>query len=323
MIDSLGRNIEYLRISVTDKCNLRCLYCMPDEGIKSLKHSEILNFDEIIKILRCMTVLGVHSVRLTGGEPLVRRDCIRLISMIKDVDGIDRVAMTTNGILLGDRVREVVQAGLDDVNISIDSLNPDVYRRMSRGGDVRKVLSCINNAVDAGLGVKLNSVPVMGLNDTGLCELAGLARELPVAVRFIELMPLGCGMELMPVPIDKVRSDVEEEYGPLSRDETPHGMGPAVYYKPQGFKGSIGFIGAVSHEFCDRCNRVRLTSDGRLKLCLNHSSGLDLKTLIRSGCTDDELVNAIKDAIIHKPVNHGFMTDIADPEPRRMNQIGG
>lgn len=323
MKDLRGREIEYLRISITDKCNLRCLYCMPAEGVASLGHGDLLSFEEIARISRLMTALGVHALRLTGGEPMARRGCLQLAEMLKSIPGIDHLAMTTNGILLKGHMVEARSAGLDAVNISIDTLNPQAFARLTRGGDVEVVLAAVHEALEAGLRVKLNAVPVRGFNEEGLCDLAALAQDLPVDVRFIELMPVGCGASLSPIPTDQVREMMASAFGALEADHARHGLGPAVYFRPRGFVGSIGFIGAVSHEFCDGCNRVRLTPEGRLKLCLNHQSGLDVRALLRGGAGDQELLEAIREAILHKPQHHGFLENIDDREDRRMNQIGG
>ena len=312
MIDLQGRRIEYLRISITDKCNFRCLYCMPEGGVPCLRHEELLSFEEITRLTRLMTGLGVHAVRLTGGEPMTRRGCLQLVRMLHELPGIDHIAMTTNGSLLKGRMAEAREAGLDAVNISVDTLEPDTFRRLTRLGDADTVIAAIREAVDCGLRVKLNAVPVRGYNENDLCGVAELARTLPVDVRFIELMPVGCGAGLQPIPTDEVRARMEQAFGALRQDDARHGYGPAVYVKPEGFAGSIGFISAVSHEFCTGCNRVRITPDGRLKLCLNHQSGLDLRQLIRGGVSDEELTEAIRRAILRKPVHHGFAEEIED-----------
>ena len=323
MKDSEGRNIEYIRVSITDKCNLRCLYCMPEDGVEYLRHDDLLSFEELRRVVACMARLGVHAVRLTGGEPMARRGCLDLVSMMKQTAGIDRVTMTTNGILLRGRVAEAAAAGLDALNISIDALDPDVYRRMTRGGDVGEVLAVIREALDCGMPVKLNVVAVRGLNEEGLSELAGLARSLQLDVRFIELMPVGCGRGLSPVPNDEVLARLEQAFGPMTPVDAKRGLGPAAYYRPEGFMGCLGFISAVSHEFCGICNRVRLTPEGQLKLCLNHTVGMDLRAMLRGGCDDGALTGAIREAILNKPARHGFAEPIADRESRRMNRIGG
>ncbi len=323
MRDMHGREIEYVRLSITDRCNLRCVYCMPEEGVQSLHHEELLSFEEIVRTLRVMTGLGIRAVRLTGGEPMARRGCLTLAQMIRDIPDISHLAMTTNGILLKGRVREAADAGIDRLNISLDTLDTDTYRRMTRGGDVSDVLAVIREAVDCGLKVHINAVPVRGVNDADLFRIAALARDLPLDVRFIELMPVGYGKVLSPVPTEDVRACIEKAFGPLVPDPAPHGMGPAVYGKPAGFQGSIGFIGAVSHAFCDGCNRIRVTPEGILKLCLNHREGLDLRGLLRGGASDAEIEEAIRQAILRKPGKHGFGEQVEDPEFRRMNQIGG
>ena len=255
MRDSEGRSIEYVRVSITDKCNLRCLYCMPEAGVEYMPHDELLNYQEIQRIVACMARLGVHAVRLTGGEPMARRGCLELISMLKRTEGIDGVAMTTNGILLRGRVAEAAAAGLDALNVSIDAVDPAIFRQMTRGGDVGDVLATVREAVDCGLRVKLNAVAVRGLNEGGLCDLAALAREMPVDVRFIELMPVGCGRGLSPVSNDEVKRRLEAAFGPMHCVDERRGLGPAVYYRPEGFMGCVGFISAVSHEFCELCGK--------------------------------------------------------------------
>lgn len=323
MIDGCGRKIEYLRISVTDRCNLRCVYCMPEGGVESLRHEDVLRFEEIARIARVMAGLGVRHVRLTGGEPMARRGCLGLVRTLYALPGVESVSMTSNGILLCDRIGEAKEAGLSALNLSLDTLNPDAYARLTRGGDIGKALRALEQAVAAGLNVKVNVVPVRGFNEDGLVELAALAKNAPVCVRFIELMPLGCARGMEPVPQNEIRARLTEAFGALKPDAAAHGHGPAVYVRPAGFVGSVGFIGALSHEFCDACNRVRLTADGRLKLCLNHTQGLDLRALLRGGADDAAIEHAIRAAILNKPARHAFYEQIDDGERRRMNEIGG
>lgn len=323
MLDACGRTIDYVRISITDRCNLRCIYCMPQEGVTCLGHGDILTFEEIERVVRALQHLGVRYVRVTGGEPMARLGCLDLVDRIHHIPGIEEIAMTTNGILLDGQVSRAKQAGLNALNISLDTLDPDAYRRMARGGELDKVLRVINDALEAGLRVKINAVPVRGWNEAGLTELAAMARDRDICVRFIELMPVGCGAGLSPIPSDELEAQMAAAFGPLSRDESHHGYGPARYVRPAGFRGSIGFISPMSHEFCDRCNRVRLTADGFLKLCLNHRAGLDLRKLLREGISEAELEAALREAIAHKPKRHGFTEDIEDREIRRMNEIGG
>ncbi len=325
MIDLQGRNIEYVRVSITDRCNFRCVYCMPEEGVSCMSHKELLTFEEIVRVLKIMAQMGVHAVRLTGGEPMVRKGCLDLIGMIHEIEGIDRISITTNGMLLKGHMAEAKALGLNAVNISLDTLDADDFRAVTRCGDgqVTDVTDAIDEALACGLQVKINAVPVRGVNEDALCDLASLAKRHPVDVRFIELMPIGCAKGLSPIPNHEIIEQLTGRFGTLQEDSSKHGYGPARYMKPDGFAGSIGFIDAVSHQFCHNCNRVRITPEGILKLCLNHQSGSDLRALLRGGCSDSELTEAIRDAILHKPVEHGFTDVVADREVRNMNQIGG
>lgn len=323
MLDACGRTIDYVRISITDRCNLRCVYCMPEEGVSCLRHADILTFEEIERVVRALQRLGVRYVRVTGGEPMARLGCLELVERIHWIPGIEEIAMTTNGILLDGQVKRAKQAGLDALNISLDTLDPEVYRGITRGGELGKVLRVIDDALATGLRVKINAVPVRGWNEAGLTGLAALARERDISVRFIELMPVGCGAALSPIPSDELEEKMTAVFGPLTKDESHHGYGPARYVRPAGFQGSIGFISPMSHEFCDRCNRVRLTADGFLKLCLNHRAGLDLRALLRDGISEEGLETALREAIARKPRRHGFSEAIDDREERRMNEIGG
>ena len=323
MIDGLGRTIEYLRISVTDRCDLRCVYCMPECGVPALSHDDILRYEEIERIVTAMARLGVKHLRVTGGEPMTRRGCLDLIAGLRAIPGIESVAMTSNGTLLRGRIDEAKAAGLSSLNISLDTLQPDIYKKITRGGKLDEVLETLEEALRSELPLKLNVVPLRGWNESELVSLARLAQDRPLCVRFIELMPLGCARELEPVPQDELLAMLEEAFGPLHPDGTPRGHGPARYWKPAGFVGSLGMISALSHEFCGDCNRVRLTADGQLKLCLNHVAELDLRGLLRCGADDRELEKAICAAIAGKPARHGFLNEIGDREERSMNEIGG
>ncbi|MDO4483292.1 MAG: GTP 3',8-cyclase MoaA [Clostridia bacterium] len=323
MIDRLGRQIDYLRVSITDRCNLRCIYCMPEHGVQSLEHSKILTFEEIEQLVRLGADLGIRHIRITGGEPTARKNWLSLVERIHAIPKIETISMTTNALLLDGMVGDIKAAGVNALNISIDSLNPDTYAALTRGGDVMKVRRVIDDALALGIRVKLNAVPIRGYNEKELVQLAQLAKDNPVYVRFIELMPVGCGANLSPIPSDEILQLMQSAFGPLTQDSEQHGFGPAVYVKPQGFSGSIGVISAMSHEFCDRCNRVRLTAEGFLKLCLNHAAGLDLRTMLRSGASEDDIRTAMADAINRKPQRHGFLEEIDDRDKRRMNEIGG
>lgn len=323
MLDACGRNINYVRISITDRCNLRCVYCMPEGGVNSFEHSEILSYEETIHLVKLLSKLGIRHIRITGGEPMARKGCLDFIDSVHAIEGIESISMTTNALLLHGCVDKAYKAGLRALNISMDTLDPAIYKAMTRGGDVSKVLSVIDDALALGMQVKINAVPVRGMNDQGLCDLAALARDRDVCVRFIELMPVGCGANLTPIPTDEVREMMVRAFGDCAQDDKKHGFGPAKYIHPEGFKGSIGFISPISHEFCSECNRVRITADGYLKLCLNHTAGADLRAMLRGGASDEELLDVLHSAILRKPTRHGFEENISDREVRRMNEIGG
>ena len=323
MLDKNGRSIDYLRISITDRCNLRCIYCMPEEGVCAMEHTQILKFEEIVRLVRIMTGLGIRHLRITGGEPMARRSCLKLVKQLNEVPGVESISMTSNGILLRDKVHEAKESGITSLNISIDALDPDTYSQLTRGGDVGQALSTFRQALDEGMNVKINTVPVRGINEKNLAAIASLARENPVCVRFIELMPIGSGSRVERIPSAEVMELLQGAYGKPETDDAPHGHGPARYLRYPGFQGSVGFISAVSHEFCETCNRVRLTADGRLKLCLNHTKGIDLRQMLRRGAEDGEILEAVRSAIEEKPDRHAFYEQISDHENRSMNEIGG
>ncbi len=323
MIDHCGRSIDYLRISVTDRCNLRCVYCMSSEGITGLSHEIILSFEEITRLVQIMTGLGLKHIRITGGEPMARRDCLNLVSRLHSIEGVESISMTSNGLLLKNRIEEAREAGISALNLSIDSLDPDTYRQLTRGGDVNQVMLTLRQALNAGLNVKVNAVLIGGINENDLTGLARLAQNDPICVRFIELMPIGVARNMQSIPPDEVMAKLSKAFGEPSRDDQVHGHGPARYYRYPGFAGSVGLISAISHEFCDSCNRVRLTADGQLKLCLNHTKGIDLRAMLRGGASDLQILDAVRTAIENKPQRHGFLDEINDREGRRMNTIGG
>lgn len=329
MIDQYNRKIEYARISLTDRCNLRCRYCMPEHGIEKLRHEDILTFDEILRVVRALASLGVRKVRLTGGEPLVRRGIADLVCAIREVPGIEQVVLTTNGVLLDEMAEPLVRAGLSGVNISLDTRNPETFAGITRRPLLDKVLAGISRLQGLGLAsIKFNCVPLAGVNESEIPALAALARQHPVKVRFIELMPIGCAYEAgcRGVPMERVRRQLEKAYGPLKAAALPGSTadGPAVYYHLDGFRGEIGFIDAVDHKFCSSCNRVRLTAEGFLKLCLNARTGLDIRTLLRSGVSEEQLRLAMQQAIYRKPEEHFFEEkENAARDSRAMVQVGG
>ncbi len=323
MRDAVGRDIDYIRVSITDRCNLRCAYCMPEEGVTKLQHKDILSFEQIGTVCRVLAGLGTRTVKITGGEPLVRKGAVKLVELLKNIPGIDMVTMTTNGILLSGLADALKRAGLDGVNISLDTLNPDVYRELTRGGDVTAAVRGLDSALLAGIDtVKVNCVPLHGVVGQGLVDIAGLAREKPVHVRFIEVMPVGFGKLFQPFGLDKLRGMLENAYGTLQPSAVSLGNGPARYYTLPGFAGNIGFIETLGQDICSRCNRLRLTADGRLKTCLHMDSGIDLWPVLAAG-DESVLEKTLVQAIQNKPGHHCFRTRSASPENRPMSQIGG
>lgn len=322
MLDGLGRSIDYVRVSVTDRCDLRCVYCMPEEGVGRLKMSEILSYEEIIRIVSLFARLGVKKVRLTGGEPLVRRGLPELVRGIKNTPGIERVMLTTNGMLLTEQLPGLVSAGLDGVNVSLDALDADVFETITRRTGVEKVLRSIGDALDAGISVKINCVP-SELNRSQLIPLA--ERFLPdarLSLRFIEMMPIGLGKGVAGISEEELKALLTARFGELTA--LPHETlaGPCRYFSVSGFPGKLGFISAVSDCFCAGCNRVRLTSTGFLKTCLQFDEGVELKPLL-SG-SDEEMLSAMRAAIWNKPAHHLF-SEVSGThlESRIMSQIGG
>ncbi len=330
MLDRFHRKIEYVRISVTDRCNLRCRYCMPEHGIEKLPHEAILSFEEIIRAVRVFASLGFRKIRLTGGEPLVRPGITGLIREIKGIAGIEKVALTTNGVLLGSMAEELVDAGIDGVNLSIDTLDDQVFSDLTRRPLLNRVREGLEKLVDAGCrDIKLNCVPIYGVNEEDIVHLAGLARKYPFKVRFIELMPIGCAFAAgyKGIPMDEVKAVLRNAYGPLLfvNGKSDALQGPAEYADIPGFIGQVGFIDAIEHKFCSSCNRVRLTAEGFLKLCLNSRSGLDVRHMLRSGCSDEELQWAVSRAVYGKPKEHSFLQNSEDElrDTRLMYQVGG
>lgn len=326
MIDEYGREIDYIRISVTDRCNLRCVYCMPEEGVPSISHDEILRFDEITRICRVLAGKGFKKVKLTGGEPLVRKGILSLIKEIKAIDGIENVTVTTNGVLLEEMYGALADAGVDAVTVSLDTLDPEMYRRLTRRGELETVLRGLTLAMrENRIPLKINCVSVYGVREQELLKVAALARDNAVHVRFIEMMPIGMGREFTFVGEEEIRRMLEEAFGPAKTYGGVLGNGPARYWEFEGFKGKIGFISAVSHKFCSSCNRIRLTSDGFLKTCLQFDEGADLRRILREGGSDEALAAAIDEAVGRKPLGHNFgeKNTFSGRENRGMSQIGG
>lgn len=325
MLDKLNRKIDYLRISVIDRCNLRCVYCMPEEGLESIPHEEILTYEEILRICETVSQLGIKKIKITGGEPLVRKEIVNLIRDIKNLDKIEQVTLTTNGILLYDMLDDLYDAGIDAINISLDTLKEDNFKQITRRDGLEKVLMAIDKAYNLGIRVKINCLAIRDFNINELADIANFAKDREIDVRFIELMPIGFGKKYTQIDNDEILSILESNFGTFEPVTEKRGNGPAKYYKNKDMKGCIGFISAISHEFCESCNRIRLTSNGFLKLCLHYNKGIDLKAPIRSGISDEDLKVLIHDTIWNKPLSHkfGHTNGEKDIEVKNMVQIGG
>ena len=324
MIDRLGREIDYVRISVTDRCNLRCRYCMPEEGVQMAGHADILRYSEIIQIAEAMAGLGVHKIKLTGGEPLVRRNLPQLVADLKRIEGITQVTLTTNGVLLGEQMEALAEAGIDGVNISLDTLDPGQYSQITRRDEFGRAYEGILTALKyKDIVLKINCV-LLGQSPEEIVRIAGLARENPIHVRFIEMMPIGLGNDFTGMTEDKVLSFLRPVYGTEKAEDMCLGNGPAHYFCYPGLTGRIGFISAVSHKFCKSCNRVRLTSQGFLKTCLQYETGKDLRDPLRRGASREELKDLIVQALAEKPDGHAFFQEKTGSEEHKiMSQIGG
>lgn len=325
MKDGFNREIDYLRISVTDKCNLRCQYCMPKQGVAFMPHEDVLTLEEIYRVVRIMESLGVRKVRFTGGEPLVRKNLVKLIGDVNSLAGISDIAMTTNGVFLKEHIDALKQAGLKRVNISLDTCDREVFERITGYDGLDCVMESIDAALDQGMRVKLNCVPCRELNEPEIVPLAKLAQKKSVDVRFIELMPIGCGKDFHGMPSKEILERLEQQYGAAKKEQPEGKSETAQYYRFAGFCGRIGFISPMSHQFCGECNRVRLTVDGQLKLCLHYDNSLALKPLLRKGAGDDEILERIAAAVKAKPRAHSFSdTTVREhEEKRKMVQIGG
>lgn len=321
MKDRYGRSIDYLRISLTDRCNLRCRYCMPN-GVEFLPHSEILHYEEILRLARAAIEVGITRFKVTGGEPLVRRGAVEFVRQLKALPGCEQVTLTTNGVLLEEMARPLAQAGLDGVNVSIDALDPARYAAITGQDVLDRVLQGVQAALDAGLRTKLNCVLLAGAQ-AEVVPLAALAERWPVDVRFIELMPIGEGSEGGGLSPEKARTLLLERWPDLHPVNERRGNGPAHYEASEGLQGRIGWIDAVSHRFCDQCNRLRLTSTGQLKPCLCYDTSVDVRALLRGGASDAALREAIVRAVECKPAHHCFDKYEEITEHRRMAQIGG
>jgi len=324
IFDSFQRPINYLRVSVTDRCNLRCIYCMPLEGIPLMAHADILSYEEIRDAVDAAAGLGINKVRLTGGEPLVRSDLSKLVQMLATIKGIDDISLTTNGTLLAGCAAALKSAGLDRVNISLDSLRPDRFRSITRLGNLTDTLAGIEAAKEAGLQpVKINTVVMAGINDDEITDFARKTIYEGWHVRFIEYMPVNGNNSAASLflPASEIRRRLET-LGELSPCRSSSGNGPARYFRLSGGEGTIGFITPVSEHFCSRCNRIRLSADGGLRPCLLDDEEIDLKRVLRSGKGAAQIKELIKEAIARKPQRHHLSADCV-LQSRPFSQVGG
>lgn len=321
MIDQYGRTIDYLRVSITDRCNLRCRYCMP-EGCQWLPMEEILTLEEIVELCSIAAGLGITKLKVTGGEPLVRRGCVELVSMLKRIHGIEQVTLTTNGVLLDELAQHLKDAGLDDINISLDTLQRERYLSITGRDELHSTLRGLEAALQAGLRTKVNAVLQRGVNEDEWKTLACLAKDHPIDVRFIEMMPIGYGKRFLPLSNRELLERFQREYQEILPDPAVHGNGPAVYYHIPDYQGSVGFISAIHGKFCASCNRVRLTSTGFMKSCLCYEDGADLREPLRQGHRN--IVRQRMEQVMRKkPEAHCFEEPSTITEQKEMSKIGG
>ena len=321
--DSFQRPIDYLRISVTDRCNLRCIYCMPAEGVRLMSHGDILSYEEIYAVAEAAAELGISKVRITGGDPLVRAGLPKLVQMLAQIDTIDDISLTTNGVLLARYAAELKQAGLRRVNVSLDTLKPDKFEYITRSSSLGDVLKGINVAGSVGLNpIKINVVVMSGVNDDELLDFAAKTITEEWHVRFIEYMPFG---ESTGASSFVSVSDIMQRLEVLGKLEPclhKMGNGPAKYFRLPKAKGTVGFITPVSEHFCFRCNRLRLTADGKLRPCLLSKDEIDLRQSLRNGMSSEELKRLIKEAVANKPLRH-HLAEGCVPQDRPFSQVGG
>jgi cyclic pyranopterin phosphate synthase len=341
LVDQFSRTISYLRLSLTDRCNLRCIYCMPEEEHnrdsqvktgKFLPHSELLSYEELVRVVRLAVSQGMNKLRLTGGEPLVRKGILEFIHQLSQLEGLTEVRLTTNGVLLAEYAEMLYAEGIRHINVSLDTLSREKFVKITGKDFFTSVWDGLLTARRLGFGIKLNVVAMKGVNDDEFKDFARLALEQPFQVRFIEFMPVG---EKSSWQKEKFISSEEiklliAELGTLTPFRKSHGEGPARMYNlhgKDGTTGAVGFISPISHHFCDQCNRLRLTSEGKLRACLLSDRETDLKSLLRNGATDRELIDSIRQTILNKPQGHTLQEDLLVQDRHncsgRMSRIGG
>ncbi len=327
LLDTFGRVHDNLRISITDRCNIRCFYCMPETGVKFQPHDQILRFEEIERFVRAAVPLGIRKLRLTGGEPLVRKDLPVLIRKLCAIEGIDDIALTTNGVLLGEQAQALYDAGLRRINVHLDTLDRERFKQITRRDDLPKVLDAIEKAREIGYGpIKINAVAVKNLVEPDIVPLARYGRERDIEIRYIEFMPLD-SQNLWDrdrvLLADQMIAMLEREIGPLEEIPDCDPRAPATEYRFADGIGRIGFIASVSRPFCMNCNRVRLTSDGKLRYCLFAIEETDIRAILRQDGSDDEIRAAIRACVKGKWIGHEINSAQFVPPPRPMYSIGG
>jgi cyclic pyranopterin phosphate synthase len=327
LVDSFGRIHESLRISVTDRCNIRCFYCMPNEQIQFLPREELLTYEEIVRFASVAVSAGIRKFRITGGEPLVRRDLPVLIRGISEMAGVEDLALTTNGVLLADQAEALRQAGLKRLNVSLDSLRPEVFEQITRRQELERVLQGIHRAQEVGFtGIRINAVSIRGLTEADVIPLAHFCRTAGHTLRFIEYMPLDADQgwtDQLVLSGERVRSILQEEFGVLRPCERPDPSQPAVDYSFADGRGQVGFINPVSEPFCGSCNRIRLTAEGQLRNCLFSTEEFDARRLLRSGGSDADLLELLRICVGEKKAGHGINDPRFIRPKRAMYQIGG
>ncbi|SHN89947.1 Cyclic pyranopterin monophosphate synthase [Bathymodiolus heckerae thiotrophic gill symbiont] len=328
LIDKFGREINYLRLSITEHCNYRCFYCRDDKHTPNCKREDILSYENIQRIVRLFAELGITKVRLTGGEPLIRRGIVKIARLISSVPGITDVPLSTNAQLLGKFAQKLKENGVNRVNISMDSINVEKFKEITRGGNIAEVIEGIDAAIAAGMyPIKINAVAMRGINDDEIGDLIDFAIEKNIDIRFIETMPIGsAGIEAASQYMSeqdilaKINQHLKNRLTPLISSKTD---GPASNFKIDGTKSTVGIISAVSNHFCDACNRVRLTAKGDLILCLGQEDSISLKDAVRSDLSDNKIKQMIVDAINKKPEKHEFNSAIDNISNRQMAETGG
>lgn len=327
MYDIYKRNIDYVRISVIDRCNYRCIYCMPEEGIQLLSHDEILSFEEIVTVVKQLASLGIKKIKLTGGEPLVRKDIWVLIKLLGDINGIEQITMTTNGYYLQEYSRLLYESGLRNINVSIDTLDKEEYSNICRRDGLDKVLSGIEEALSLGIKIKINATIAEYTSEDNIFKLLEYGEAKKIPIRFIEMMPIGIG-EINEFVSDDVLNIVKKKYI-VKSTEFKYGNGPANYYS-YGKGGVVGFISAVHHKFCSTCNRIRMSADGNIRACLGHDNEFDLKPILRNKALkeyeiEENLKEVLSKLIYNKPCGHSFSKDdiYIKGSIKTMNKIGG